>query len=108
MPRKTHHTALAIVPPQDAWGPIQAIRERHDRQVGRWPPHINLLYPFFSSEQFDDAMPRLTAACAQIEPFIMTLAEFHFFQHSSRKTTLWLAPEPKNAIVRLQAALQAA
>jgi 2'-5' RNA ligase len=39
---------------------------------------------------------------------VVTLAEFRFFQHSSRKATLWLAPEPKEDLVRLQAALQAA
>jgi 2'-5' RNA ligase len=39
---------------------------------------------------------------------MVTLAEFHFFQHSSRKATLWLAPQPKDDLVRLQAALQAA
>jgi 2'-5' RNA ligase len=37
----------------------------------------------------------------------VTLAEFRFFQHSSRKATLWLAPEPREDLVRLQAALQA-
>jgi RNA 2',3'-cyclic 3'-phosphodiesterase len=36
------------------------------------------------------------------------VAEFRFFRHSSWKTTLWLAPEPRNDLVRLQAALQAA
>lgn len=105
---KTHQTAVAIVPPQEVWGPIQVIRERHDRQVRRWPPHINLLYPFYPPDRFDEATPRLASTCTQIVPFLITLAEFRFFQHSSRKATLWLAPEPKEALVRLQAALQAA
>jgi 2'-5' RNA ligase len=108
MPTKTYQTAVAVVPPQEVWGPIQAIRERHDRQFRRWPPHINLLYPFYMPESFDDAVPGLAAACTQIDPFVVTLAVFRFFRHSSRKATLWLAPELKEDLNRLQAALQAA
>lgn len=108
MSSKTHHTAVAIVPPQEVWGPIQAIRARHDRQFRRWMPHVNLLYPFYPPGRFDEAVLRLVDACAQIDPFVVTLAEFRFFRHSSRKATLWLAPEPKEKLVRLQAALQAA
>jgi 2'-5' RNA ligase len=107
MPSKTHQTAVAVVPPQEVWEPIQAIRERHDRQFHRWMPHVNLLYPFYLPEQFDEALPRLVDACAKITPFKVTLAEFRFFRHSSRRATLWLAPELKVDLVWLQAALQA-
>jgi 2'-5' RNA ligase len=107
-PRKTHQTAVAVVPPPEAWGPIQAVRERHDRQFRRWPPHVNLLYPFCPPEQFDAAVPRLATACAAFVPFVVELAEFRSFRHASRKATLWLAPEPREELVRLQAALQAA
>src|SRR4051812_31067998 len=71
-------------------------------------PHVNLLYPFYPPERFDDTVPRLAAACARIAPVTVTPAEVRFFQHSSRKATLGLAPEPKDDLVRLQAALQAA
>jgi 2'-5' RNA ligase len=66
-----------------------------------------LLYPFYPPERFDEPLPRLVAACAGIAPSVVTLAEFRFFRHSSRKATLWLAPEPSEDLVRLQAALQA-
>src|SRR5262249_27220192 len=42
----THTTAVVVIPPADAWPPIQALRERYDRQFRRWMPHITLLYPF--------------------------------------------------------------
>jgi RNA 2',3'-cyclic 3'-phosphodiesterase len=108
MSSKTHQTAVAIVPPEEVWGPIQAIRERHDRQFHRWPPHVNLLYPFFPAERLDGAVARFSEVCPMFDPFVLTLAEFRHFQHSSRKATLWLAPEPRENLVRLQAALQGA
>jgi len=108
MLNKTHRAAVAVIPSHEVWRPIQAIRERHDRQFRPWMPHVNLLYPFYPSEQFDQALPRLVDACAKIAPLVVTLAEFRFFLHSSRKATLWLAPEPKEDLIRLQAALQAA
>ena len=40
MPSKSHLTAIAVIPAEEVWGPIQAIREAHDRQVRRWPSHI--------------------------------------------------------------------
>jgi 2'-5' RNA ligase len=107
MVSKTHQTAVAVVPPHDVWGPIQGIRERHDRQFRRWMPHVNLLYPFYPAERFSEAVPRLIAACAQFPPFTVTLAEFRFFRHSSRQATLWLAPEPKDDLLQLQKVLQA-
>lgn len=30
---------------------VQEIRQQHDPQFERWPPHINLVYPFFDLEQ---------------------------------------------------------
>jgi 2'-5' RNA ligase len=98
---------VAIVPPPKDWGPIQAIREQHDGQCFRWPPHVNLLYPFYLPQYFYHAVPRLVTACAEITPFEVTLAEIRIFQHSSRKATLWLAPEPRENLVQLQATLQA-
>jgi 2'-5' RNA ligase len=108
MSNRTHQTAVAVVPPPEVWGPIQTIREKHDRQFRRWMPHINLLYPFYPVERFAQVLPRLIEACAKITPLVATLAEFRFFLHPSRKATLWLAPEPRDALVGLMEALLAA
>lgn len=108
MQGKTHQTALTVVPPEEAWGPIQAIREKHDRQVRRWMPHVNLLYPFYPAERFGEVLPHLADACAKVAAFQVTLSEFRHFAHPSGRATLWLAPEPKEELVRLQEALQAA
>ncbi len=108
MPEKTHKTAVVLVPPESVWGPIQAIRRAHDRQVRRWMPHVTLLYPFRPREAFDSAAPALEAAAAGVEPFEVTLDEFRWFRHGRGRSTMWLAPEPADRLVGLQAVLQAA
>jgi RNA 2',3'-cyclic 3'-phosphodiesterase len=108
MPRKTHHSAVAVVPPADVWEPIQTIRRRHDRHFQRWMPHINLLYPFVPHAQFAEVLPVLSAASQSVTAFSITLAEFRFFRHSSGSSTVWLRPEPHAALGHLQETLQAA
>jgi 2'-5' RNA ligase len=108
MSGKSHRTAVTIAPPEPAWEPIQAIRRRYDRQIHRWPPHINLLYPFRPRAEFSTAAPTLVDVCASIGPFALPLGVFRSFRHSSRRCTLWLAPEPAEELRRLQTTLQAA
>jgi RNA 2',3'-cyclic 3'-phosphodiesterase len=103
---KTHHTAVAVLPPADLWEPIQAIRRRYDRHMYRWMPHINLLYPFFPGVYFSEVLPLLGTACAQVCAFEVTLTSFRFFTHASGTATLWLQPEPREALDHLQATLR--
>lgn len=109
---RSHRTAVALVPPADRHPAIQAIRARHDRQLRRWPPHVNLLYPFVPPEALEEAIPALVAAAARVPAFTVTLARFRWFAHRSgpggRRFTVWLAPEPAEPVIALQAALQAA
>ncbi|KAG2496511.1 hypothetical protein HYH03_005335 [Edaphochlamys debaryana] len=51
-PPKVHTTTIAVVPPAHVWRSIQALRCFRDKSFVRWPPHINLLYPFHP----DDAL----------------------------------------------------
>ncbi len=105
MKTKTHTTAVVLIPPQALWEPIQAIRHKHDRQVRRWMPHITLLYPFLPLAEFDAVAQRLAQACARIEPFELRLEGFRHFDHGGESFTVWLAPEPSQAVVNLQEAL---
>ncbi|RMF87842.1 MAG: 2'-5' RNA ligase family protein [Nitrospinota bacterium] len=102
---KTYNTAVVVIPPQEVWPPIQAIREQHDRQIRRWMPHITMLYPFRPREEFPVLAERFAAVCAQQDPFPITLATFRSFQHARQRYTLWLAPEPKEPLVQLQTLL---
>lgn len=105
--RKTHQTAVVIIPPQAVWPPIQAIRERYDRQVRRWMPHINLLYPFRPTTAWPALLEPMAARIQPLLPFTLRLAEIRYFRHPSGRCTLWLAPEPSDVLDALQQALMA-
>jgi 2'-5' RNA ligase len=102
---KTHWTAAVLLPPTECWEPIQAIRKVHDRKIGRWMPHVTLLYPFRPRAEFDAISPALTAACIEVSPFTLTLRHFRHFDHGRGRFTVWLDPEPHEPILALHAAL---
>jgi 2'-5' RNA ligase/uncharacterized protein (UPF0248 family) len=103
-----HTSALMIAPPEDRWGPIQAIRLRHDRHASRWMPHVNLLYGFVPERCRAEAEPALAAALEGVAPFTVTLAGFDSFGHAG-SATVWLRPEsdPPGALEALEARLRA-
>ncbi len=104
MMSKTHKTAVVLIPTEDVWLPIQAIRQVYDRHFRRWMPHITLVYPFRPLHEFRVLAERFACACAQIAPFEVEMTALGWFRHRSSHT-LWLAPEPKETLVRLQTAL---
>jgi len=81
-------SALAIVPDEDAWPAIQALRLAHDRQVRVWPPHINILYPFVSELEFGNASKRLAGAISSLKPF-----RLRFCRKGHFGSTAFLVPE---------------
>jgi 2'-5' RNA ligase len=105
MAEKTHTTAVVLIPPAEIWEAIQVIRRVHDRHIRRWMPHITLIYPFRPSDEFPTLAERFSAVCGGVEPFRVELVEIGFFRHRRESFTLWLAPQPKEALVRLQALL---
>jgi 2'-5' RNA ligase len=107
VPARTHHTAVVAIPPNEVWESLQAIRREYDRQFRRWMPHVSLLYPFRPEKEFEEAGRAVAQACAGQPPITTVLSEFRYFVHPSGTTTLWLSPEPGDAYVSLQAALQA-
>jgi 2'-5' RNA ligase len=105
--KKTHHTAVVLIPPAEAWPPIQAIRQRHDRHARRWVmPHITLLYPFRPRQAFPAVAEQLAAVCRTLAPFPLTLRALCHFDHGRGSYTLWLVPEPMQALIQLQATWQ--
>jgi len=106
MVRKTHKTAVVIIPPAELWQPIQRIREKYDRQFRRWMPHITMIYPFRPIDEFEFLYKKFIEVCREVEPFYVTLSKFNYFQHRGESYTIWLEPQPVDEIVNLQERLQ--
>lgn len=115
----TYKAAIALLPPSSITSPIEAVRSVHDKNFKRWPPHINLIYPFLASplETSDGVAPclsqtlqgRLEKAVSGIRAFQVSLDADPpgTFTHSKASKTVWLGPVPDKNVKELQKALQA-
>jgi len=125
----SYKSTLALVPPAAIISPIELVRQRHDRAFARWPPHINLIYPFLrpasevvenghdeSSEQIKrEIYSRIHEAVKTIPPFHVSLSANPCgeFLHGKKSRTVWLDPlhagpsQEHVPLRRLQEALQA-
>lgn len=68
-------------------------------------PHVTLLYPFAPKGSFNQVLPDLAQVGWEQPPFEVTLASFRWFRHGQGSYTVWLAPEPEGAVVKLHGAL---
>lgn len=87
------------------WEPLQTIRRAHDQGFRRWMPHITLLYPFMPKGNFNKILPDLAQVGWEQPPLELTLTTFRWFRHGRESYTVWLAPEPEGAVVKLHGAL---
>jgi 2'-5' RNA ligase len=69
-------------------------------------PHITLLYPFRPHQAFPAVAEQLAAVCRTLKPFPLSLTALHYFDHGRGSYTLWLMPEPMDALIQLQTTLQ--
>lgn len=108
---RVYHTALAIVPPNsniDCWSKLQEIRYKlHDKGYYRWPPHINLIYPFVDVCDFSSVLPRIAEELKDFTPFEVNLNEFGTFGGRD-KGVCYLSPEPSDVLVSIHSSIQRA
>lgn len=98
---KTHKSAVVAIPPGDIWGPIQGLRRQYDRHYRRWMPHITLIFPFRPETRTPRIIPLMARVCRKVEPFEVRLTRFDLFTHTRRSATLFLIPEPADALKRI-------
>ncbi|KAK3688181.1 hypothetical protein B0T22DRAFT_147508 [Podospora appendiculata] len=55
----SHDTALCIVPPKGVWPSVDRLRSLYDKAYEKWPPHVNLVYPFVRPEDLLEATDRI-------------------------------------------------
>ncbi|KAF2444508.1 hypothetical protein P171DRAFT_33737 [Karstenula rhodostoma CBS 690.94] len=55
----SYDTALCVIPPRHWCEEIDKLRSLYDKAFEKWPPHVNLIYPFVSLERLPEAKERI-------------------------------------------------
>ena len=78
------HATLCILPDIELCDEIQEIRSQHDTSFDRWPPHINLCWPFIKSNNVYKLVQSVIEdpAWQTLQPFTITLQQFVFSKGS--------------------------
>lgn len=85
-------TALCILPPAHLCQDIDRLRMLYDKAYGKWPAHINVVYPFVAAEDLPRAMELVSSkivhsSLASKNPDIrLRLDESGYFAHRYRST----------------------
>ncbi|EPE08848.1 hypothetical protein F503_04435 [Ophiostoma piceae UAMH 11346] len=109
----SHATALCIIPPEECWASIDRLRSLYDKAYRKWPPHVNLIYPFVQPESLEAASQRISKYVQSESPgrLDIYLNTAGVFTHRQEKT-LFLRDgrndESAEPLLQLQAGLVAA
>jgi endonuclease/exonuclease/phosphatase family metal-dependent hydrolase/2'-5' RNA ligase len=83
-------TALCIIPPNMDCGDIDRLRELYDKGYGKWPAHINLIYPFVTPESLPQAQHQIQSYFDRnldsSEPHTVELSDAGLFKHRNNST----------------------
>ena len=85
-------SALCVVAPRAVWHAIQSQRWLSHKQYLRWPPHINLIWPFLEDEgdAFECAAEEVAETVKAVE-CLQVIAALHFVT-SAALCTVQLSP----------------
>ncbi|TQV96620.1 hypothetical protein V2A60_002993 [Cordyceps javanica] len=91
----SYDTALCIIPPQSLWPAINRLRSLNDKAYAKWPPHINLVYPFVHPDVVADAAEILRQLdLSSLIPRRVSITEADAFIHD-KHNTLYLKPDSR-------------
>lgn len=99
-------TALCIIPPRSQWSKVDQLRSHYDKAYGKWPPHINLVYPFVQVDSLPRAAEAVQSAATQQvrKPFSVCLDSAGVFQHRN-DNTIYVHDEDDAQLRNLRAAV---
>jgi len=102
-----HRSAAVVLPPEELWLQIDAIRQRCDPSFGRWMPHINILYGFLAEDCFAAATVVAEKVVRRFGAFTVHLDEFDVFEHGrTASLVLSVRTVPQAALESLQQELE--
>jgi endonuclease/exonuclease/phosphatase family metal-dependent hydrolase/2'-5' RNA ligase len=80
----SYDTALCVIPLAEQCSEIDKLRSLYDKGYGKWPPHINLVYPFVDPASLPQAKDRMRSKLAELTSattFHVRLNEAGSFTH---------------------------
>ncbi|EFQ94751.1 hypothetical protein PTT_07466 [Pyrenophora teres f. teres 0-1] len=105
----SHKSALVLLPRPSIVAPIERVRRVYDKQYNRWPPHINLLYPFLANPRVRSKQDGGTDFMLKREIHMriarVVEVEAGAFHHNEKSHSAWLGPATQD-IQRLHAEQQ--
>jgi len=79
------HRALCLLPPPSLAQTIDVVRAAHDKAHPRWPPHINIAFPFVDDVVVYGAIAR---ALVDVAAFTVSLGDSAVFGHGKCAATV--------------------
>jgi 2'-5' RNA ligase len=93
----SNQTALALIVPDHLLSEINSLRLLHDKAFRKWPPHINVLYPFVEPGHLSSAIDNLRKALQkhQFQGLEINITDKGTFKHR-RNATVFLKPDEES------------
>lgn len=77
---ESYNSALCLLPPRSTWSRVDRFRVLNDKGYGRWPPHVNLIYPFVPHEHLDQAARKICQIASEdLSPLRVSLTQADSF-----------------------------
>ncbi|KAI0537584.1 hypothetical protein GGR58DRAFT_342088 [Xylaria digitata] len=103
VPIDSHDTALCIIPPKRFWPLFNRLRSLYDKSYEKWPPHINLVYPYVQVENLSKAseLVALAASRMSLDTVKIRLDATDVFSHR-HDNTIFIYDNDEERTSRLQ------
>lgn len=107
VPLDSHDSSLCIIPPKNLWPKFDHLRSLYDKAYEKWPPHINLVYPFVRVENLPNASALVASQLSSMsedissDPIKTNLGAADVFPHK-HDNTIFIYDNDKERKSRLE------